>query len=61
MTSMEQALIRAGLVVPEPPKPKQVMQCKDCARRRNDGFCPKIKKHRARRQVACTKFRPKGK
>lgn len=61
MTSMEQALINAGLVKPEPPKPLQVMECKDCCRRRTDGYCPKLRKHRARRQVACTKFRPKAK
>ena len=40
------------------PVPKQ---CKECTRRRGDGFCKKTKKHVARRKVACTKFRDKEK
>ena len=61
MTTMEAALVAAGLVKPEPKAPPVPKECKDCSRRGNDGFCKKIGKHRARRQVACTKFRAKVK
>ena len=59
MTEMEFALTEAKLVVP-PPR-EEGLECKDCDRRRNDGFCKKIKKHRGRRDPACPKVCEKKK
>lgn len=58
MTEMELALTEAGLIT-LPPR-EEGLECKDCTRRRNDGFCKKIKKHRARRAAACNKIKEKS-
>ena len=59
MTTMEAALIAAGLTKETPAPPPEDKECKDCSYRRNDGFCKKIKKHKARRANVCTRFNEK--